>query len=170
MMQSWKAARVVCELLQQLTGSVYASETQLYFLKLFSDPPIAGPVAFPCFAGYPASMTPQGIVPSQDDANLAWKVARQQQLTAWGSDLFCPCPSPMFQLQLQIRDDDLLFVPSLSEVQHAVLGIVDAVLQAGQSVKDLGAKVCGATSSFDGSGMSTAGCHSSRFLQKDLLG
>jgi hypothetical protein len=47
----------------------------------------------------------------------------------------------MFQLQLLLRDDELLFVPSLQEVQHTVLGIVDAVLQAGQSVEDLGAKV-----------------------------
>lgn len=47
----------------------------------------------------------------------------------------------MFQLQLLLRDDKLLFVPSLQEVQHTVLGIVDAVLQAGQSVEDLGAKV-----------------------------
>jgi len=114
-------------------------------------------------------MTPQGIVPSQDDANLAWKVARQQQLAAWGSDLFCPSPSPMFQLQLQLRDDDLLFVPSLSEVQHAVLGIVDAVLQAGQSVEDLGSKVGGTISGCDGSGMSTAGCHSSSFLRQGFL-
>ena len=47
----------------------------------------------------------------------------------------------MFQLQLLLRDGQLSFVPSLEEVQHAVLGIVDAVLQAGQSVEDLGAKV-----------------------------
>lgn len=74
---------------------------------------------------------------TSDDANLA----RQQQLTAWGSDLFCPCPAPMFQLQLLLRGDELLFVPGLQEVQHTVLGIVDAIIQAGQSVEDLGAKV-----------------------------
>jgi hypothetical protein len=47
----------------------------------------------------------------------------------------------MFQLQLLLRGSELLFVPSLHEVQHTVLGIVDALLQAGQSVEDLGAKV-----------------------------
>lgn len=47
----------------------------------------------------------------------------------------------MFQLQLLLRGDELSFVPSLQEVQHTVLGIVDAVVQAGQSVEDLGAKV-----------------------------
>lgn len=93
-------------------------------------------------AGLPASLTPEDLQASTtDDANLAWRVARQQQLTAWGSDLFCPCPAPMFQLQLLLRGDELLFVPGLQEVQHTVLGIVDAIIQAGQAVEDLGAKV-----------------------------
>jgi hypothetical protein len=93
-------------------------------------------------AGLPASLTPGDLqAGTTDDANLAWRVARQQQLTAWGSDLFCPCPAPMFQLQLLLRGDELLFVPGLQEVQHTVLGIVDAILQTGQSVEDLGAKV-----------------------------
>jgi hypothetical protein len=86
-------------------------------------------------------MAPEGLQCFKDDANLAWRLARQQQLTAWGSDLFCPSPAPMFQLQLLLRADELSYVPSLQEVQHAVLGIVDAVVQAGQSVEDLGAKV-----------------------------
>lgn len=92
-------------------------------------------------AGYPDSATPQHFVSAHEDANLAWKLSRRQQLTAWGSDLFCPSPPPMFQLQLLLRDDELLFLPSLEEVQHTVLGIVHAVIQAGQSVDDLGAKV-----------------------------
>lgn len=91
--------------------------------------------------GYPAGLTPEGLQPIRDDANLAWKVSRQQQLTAWGSDLFCPSPAPLFQLQLLLRDNQLQFVPSLAEVQHTVLGCLDAILQAGQSVEDLGAKV-----------------------------
>lgn len=47
----------------------------------------------------------------------------------------------MFQLQLLLRDEQLQFVPSLQEVQDSAMGIVNAILQAGCSVEDLGAKV-----------------------------
>jgi hypothetical protein len=48
----------------------------------------------------------------------------------------------MFQLQLLVREGRLQFVPSLEEVQGAVLGMVEAVLQAGGVFEDLAAKVC----------------------------
>lgn len=74
------------------------------------------------------------------DANLAWR-ATHSGLDAWGSDLFCPSPPPLFQLQLLVRDGQLQLTPSLEDVRNAVMGVFDGIIKAGGTVEDLGAKV-----------------------------
>jgi hypothetical protein len=100
-----------------------------------------------CLAGFPDHLTPDDpdkpLTAALGDANLAWR-ATHTGLDAWGSDLFCPSPPPLFQLQLLVREGVVQLVPSLDDVRGAVLRVFDGVIEAGQSVEDLGEKVGGA--------------------------
>jgi hypothetical protein len=95
-------------------------------------------------AGYPDSLVPHDpekpVTIALGDANLAWR-ATHEMLDAWGSDLFCPNPPPIFQLHLVMKDSQLQLVPSLQEVRNAVLSVFNGIIEAGQSIEDLGAKV-----------------------------
>lgn len=97
-------------------------------------------------AGYPDSLVPtdpdKPVTAALGDANLAWR-ATHTGLEAWGSDLFCPSPPPLFHLQLLIRDGSVQLVPSLEDLRAGVMRVFDAVIEAGQSVEDLGEKVGG---------------------------
>lgn len=95
-------------------------------------------------AGYPDSLVPGDPDKPQTaalgDANLAWR-AIHSDLGAWGSDLFCPHPAPLFRLQLLVKDGQLQLSPSLNDVRNAVMDVFDGIIKAGQAVEDLGKKV-----------------------------
>jgi hypothetical protein len=97
-----------------------------------------------CTAGFPDHLTPDDPdkprTAELGDANLAWR-ATHSGLDAWGSDLFCPSPPPLFQLQLLVRDGTVQLVPGLDDVRGAVQRVFDGMIEAGQSVEDLGEKV-----------------------------
>lgn len=107
-------------------------------------------------AGFPDHRTPgdpdKPLTAELGEANLAWR-ATHSGLDAWGSDLFCPSPPPLFQLQLLIRDGGVQLMPSLEGVRGAVLRVFDGMIEAGQSVEDLGEKVGAAPL------LSVQGCH-----------
>jgi hypothetical protein len=140
--QALRCVEVMSLLMQEHLGLLVEAGLQCY-LSLWQAYAMQ-PDSLSAYAGYPAGLTPDGLQPlaaAADDANLAWRAARVAQQTGWGSDVFCPSPPPMFQLQLLVRDARVQYVPSLEETQAAVLGMVDAIVQAGQSVEDLAAKV-----------------------------
>uniref|UniRef100_A0A383V949 AAA+ ATPase domain-containing protein n=1 Tax=Tetradesmus obliquus TaxID=3088 RepID=A0A383V949_TETOB len=95
------------------------------------------------YAGFPDHLTPDDpdkpLTAALGDANLAWR-ATHTGLDAWGSDLFCPSPPPLFQLQLLVREGAVQLMPSLDDVRGAVLRVFDGMIEAGQSVEDLGEK------------------------------
>lgn len=95
-------------------------------------------------AGFPDHLTPDDpdkpLTSALGDANLAWR-ATHTGLDAWGSDLLCPSPPPLFQLQLLVREGAVQLMPSLDDVRGAVLRVFDGMIEAGQSVEDLGEKV-----------------------------
>jgi hypothetical protein len=97
-----------------------------------------------CLACFPDHLTPDDpdkpLTAALGDANLAWR-ATHTGLDAWGSDLFCPSPPPLFQLQLLVRGGAVQLMPSLDDVRGAVMRVFDGVIEAGQSVEDLGEKV-----------------------------
>lgn len=116
----------------------YLSMWQVYALE---------PGSLQAYAGYPASLLPEGVAAAVAAANAGSTADLVQPATcrtAWGADLFCPSPPPLFQLQLLVRNCQLpQFVPGLQDLQDAVLGMVDAIVSAGCFVEDVGANVRG---------------------------
>ncbi len=77
-----------------------------------------------------------------DDANTTWR-STHALLRAWGEDLYRPAVPPMFATQLVITNSggELQLMPNLKELRDAVLGVITSIVEAGQTVEDLGAKV-----------------------------
>jgi hypothetical protein len=69
-----------------------------------------------------------------------WRAAHGP-VTSWGGDLNCPVPTPVFAVSLVHRWGALAFHPGLDQIQEGVLSSFDAVVEAGELVEDVAAKV-----------------------------
>jgi hypothetical protein len=75
------------------------------------------------------------------DVNWQWRL-QHMPVTSWGGDLYCPIPVPLFSVSLLVEGGQLTFSPALEELCDGVIHTFDAVIEAGQSVEDVAAKVC----------------------------
>lgn len=94
--------------------------------------------------GFPDDLVPAEALEADDDVEgysaREWRAAHGP-VTSWGGDLNCPVPTPVFAVSLVHRWGTLAFHPGLDQIQEGVLGSFDAVVEAGELVEDVAAKV-----------------------------
>ena len=102
---------------------------------------------FATFAGYPDAGVQEQLMggcnssgSSGYDVNWHWRL-QHMPVTSWGGDLHCPVPLPLFSVSLLVQNGQLAFSPALEELCDGVVHTFDAVIEAGQTVEDVAAKV-----------------------------